>query len=54
MFEGGGSADGLAEDVDQGNVKQLCACVSDARINCRQQWIDLGLCLKRLGALLSL
>ena len=37
------------KNVDQDDIRQLCECLSKARLNNRQDWINLGLCLKRIG-----
>ena len=42
------------KNVDQEDVRQLCKCLSKARLDNRQDWINLGLCLKRIGAPCSL
>ena len=40
--------------IDPADARALCACLSLARLDNYQDWIRLGLCLKRIGCPLSL
>ena len=40
--------------TDPADARALCACLSVARLNNYQDWIRVGLCLKRIGCPLSL
>ena len=42
------------KNVDLADARALCCCLSQARLDNRQDWINLGLCLKRIGAPCSL